>query len=371
MATSRYKIAEQVWFKIAEGYPSVKEQIQLSDIIVAVGQKINQMFQVQQFTANLPNGETIPDGLCVATYTNIPVTSTSRGAIAKLPVTPIMLPKNMGILEIIPSVIETAAPLPTGSLNTLPLLTTNAITSITSTTAISGGNITDSGTTNIIARGVCWSTSPNPTTANNITNDGVGVGSYSSAITGLTSGTTYYVRAYAINTNGISYGQQVSFVATSNITLTTISQSNYTANKSTTKNIIYILKVVNSSSTNTIVEARITGSGTFVNGDLSTQGLELYTNAIPSFDGNEVFIKASSSWNGSAPQTADMLSLSISLTANQTIYLIFSLNINPTATTGHTFNVNGLSNPVILGITGLPTQVNNQTNVGATVTVGT
>jgi uncharacterized protein (TIGR02145 family) len=60
---------------------------------------------------------------------------------------------------------------------------------------------------------VCWSTSPNPTTANNTTSDGSGVGNYASTLTGLTAGATYYVRAYAINSAGTAYGNQVQFTA--------------------------------------------------------------------------------------------------------------------------------------------------------------
>ena len=94
---------------------------------------------------------------------------------------------------------------------TKPILTTTSITSITNTTAISGGNISSDGTSTIISRGVCWSTSPNPTTANTKTSNGSGIGTFTSNITGLTGGVTYYVRAYASNGAGTEYGNQVSF----------------------------------------------------------------------------------------------------------------------------------------------------------------
>jgi uncharacterized protein (TIGR02145 family) len=64
------------------------------------------------------------------------------------------------------------------------------------------------------AQSVCWSTSQNPTTANSSTNDGNGTGSFTSNLTGLTANTTYYVRAYAINSAGTSYGNQHSFNTT-------------------------------------------------------------------------------------------------------------------------------------------------------------
>lgn len=94
---------------------------------------------------------------------------------------------------------------------TIPTLTTSSITSITNTTAISGGNISSDGTSTIIARGVCWSTSPNPTTANTKTSNGSGIGAFTSNITGLTGGETYYVRSYATNGVGTAYGNQVTF----------------------------------------------------------------------------------------------------------------------------------------------------------------
>jgi uncharacterized protein (TIGR02145 family) len=90
-------------------------------------------------------------------------------------------------------------------------LTTNVATSVTNITAISGGNITSDGGTPVTARGICWSTSPNPTVTNSTTNDGAGTGIFSSNISDLLGSTTYYVRAYAINTTGISYGNQITF----------------------------------------------------------------------------------------------------------------------------------------------------------------
>jgi uncharacterized protein (TIGR02145 family) len=94
----------------------------------------------------------------------------------------------------------------------LPIISTNAALTITSTTATSGGNITFDGGGNITARGICWSTSQNPTTdLSSKTNDGIGVGSFSSNLTGLSTNTIYYVRAYAVNNAGTSYGTQISF----------------------------------------------------------------------------------------------------------------------------------------------------------------
>ena len=93
----------------------------------------------------------------------------------------------------------------------LPTLTTTVPSAITLTAAASGGNITADGGGSITARGVCWSLSPNPTTSNSITTNGSGTGSFTSSITGLAEGTTYYVRAYATNSTGTGYGNQLIF----------------------------------------------------------------------------------------------------------------------------------------------------------------
>lgn len=107
-----------------------------------------------------------------------------------------------------------------------PTLTTTSVSSITTTTAASGGNITSDGGDAVTARGVCWSTSPSPTTANSKTTNGSGTGSFSSSLTGLTPGATYYVRAYATNNFGTSYGNELSFsslAATPTLTTTVVS----------------------------------------------------------------------------------------------------------------------------------------------------
>jgi hypothetical protein len=96
-------------------------------------------------------------------------------------------------------------------INTPFLSATAAVTSITATTATSGGTVGADGGASVTARGVCWSTTSNPTIANSKTTDGTGTGTFTSAITGLTSGTTYYVRSYATNSVGTTYGPEVIF----------------------------------------------------------------------------------------------------------------------------------------------------------------
>lgn len=93
----------------------------------------------------------------------------------------------------------------------LPSVTTSIMSEITKTTAVSGGVISDDGNGNIEVRGVCWNTTGNPQTTDDKTNEGTGTENFSSNLTGLEINTTYFVRAYATNSAGTAYGQEVSF----------------------------------------------------------------------------------------------------------------------------------------------------------------
>lgn len=108
----------------------------------------------------------------------------------------------------------------------LPELNTVEITDILQTSAKSGGNITSDGGASITIRGVCWSLAQNPTTGNNKTEDAYGIGSYASLMTNLVPNTAYFVRAYATNSAGTSYGNQINFTTAATVpTLTTIAIS--------------------------------------------------------------------------------------------------------------------------------------------------
>jgi uncharacterized protein (TIGR02145 family) len=95
--------------------------------------------------------------------------------------------------------------------NSVAVLTTKAVSAITLTSASSGGDITSDGGSPITEKGICWNTAENPTIANNHISGGTGMVGFVSNLTGLTEGTTYYVRAYATNGKGTAYGNQVSF----------------------------------------------------------------------------------------------------------------------------------------------------------------
>ena len=123
----------------------------------------------------------------------------------------------------------------------LPTVTTNSVTNITSNSATCGGNVT-SGNGTVSARGICWSETSEPK-INNLyseeSNEGTGIGSFTSSMTNLKANTTYYVRAYATNEAGTSYGAQKSFTTLGEEpeivlpTVTTNSVTNITSNSAT------------------------------------------------------------------------------------------------------------------------------------------
>jgi hypothetical protein len=102
---------------------------------------------------------------------------------------------------------------------TIPTVTTTSISGITGGVANSGGNVTNDGGAFVSSKGVCWSTSPNPTIANNFTSSGNNLGTYTSIMNGLVPNTTYYVKAFATNVAGTAYGNEISFTTTSTLSI--------------------------------------------------------------------------------------------------------------------------------------------------------
>jgi uncharacterized protein (TIGR02145 family) len=119
---------------------------------------------------------------------------------------------------------------------TLPVINTSNITGITQTGATSGGNIKGDGGAEVTARGICWGTIENPTTSSSKTSDGKGTGVFVSVIAELTPGTKYFVRAYATNSEGTAYGNEISFLSDPVIpaTLTTTNVTSITASTAIT-----------------------------------------------------------------------------------------------------------------------------------------
>ena len=103
------------------------------------------------------------------------------------------------------------------TLGGIPEVNTAAVTNVSGNGATCGGTVTDSGGLEVTARGVCWSTSHNPTLSDSHTADGTGIGSFVSNITGLSTNTTYYVRAYATTTQATSYGEELTFTTMNGI----------------------------------------------------------------------------------------------------------------------------------------------------------
>ena len=105
----------------------------------------------------------------------------------------------------------------------LPSLTTTIPSSITTTTISSGGTISSDGGAAVTARGVVWSTNPNPTIAlATKTTDGTGTGVFTSTISGLTANTSYHIKSYATNSAGTAYGNELIFNTLQNSTSITV-----------------------------------------------------------------------------------------------------------------------------------------------------
>jgi hypothetical protein len=99
-----------------------------------------------------------------------------------------------------------------------PAVNTAAVVEITQTSAISGGEVTYDGGGTVTARGLVWGVEENPTIEDNLIDGGEGVGAFISELTGLTKNTTYHVRAFATNSYGTSYGENISFSTLADIT---------------------------------------------------------------------------------------------------------------------------------------------------------
>ena len=116
----------------------------------------------------------------------------------------------------------------------LPIVTTHAVTNITDGSATCGGTVNSDGGSAVTTRGICWSSTQNPTIAGLHTTNGTGTGSFTSNMTGLTPNITYYVRAYATNAAGTAYGQQEVFNTNPSLaTVTTAQATNITSTSAT------------------------------------------------------------------------------------------------------------------------------------------
>jgi hypothetical protein len=165
--------------------------------------------------------------------------------------------------------------LPIWSGSVFATLATSSVRSVTSTSAIVGGEILTDGEEDITNRGIVYGISPNPTLANTILTVGQGVGSFSTTLSGLNSNTTYYVRAYATNRIGTSFGNELSFTTLPSIGHSQVTTQNITSITSTTA---------------------ITGGNIITDGgpDIIQRGIVYGTNPNPTLDG--LFTQNGSGW---------------------------------------------------------------------------
>ena len=288
----------------------------------------------------------------------------------------------------------------------LPMVTTTVVTSITDTTATSGGNVTSDGGATVTTRGVCWSTSTNPVLAtNNYTTDGTGTGAFASSITGLIASTTYYVRAYATNSVGTAYGNQVFFTtATSTATFAVLTTTAITSITDTTAtsggNItsdggatVTTRGVCWSTSTNPVATGNHTtdgtGIGTFTSSITGLTANTLYyvrayaTNSVGTAYGNEVFFTTASATASFAVLTTTAVSSIATTTAasggNVTSDggasviargVCWNTSTNPVATANHTTDGTG-TGTFTSSITGLTASTTYYVRAYATNSVGT
>ncbi len=111
--STKYLLAEQVQTRLAGGL-GASQPVQNGDIVKAIEQIINSMFQMQYYNATLPTGETIPDNLMIAFYENIAVTTLGDKSQAELPIIPISLPRNMGVYRVTDNKDNDFIPVPLG-----------------------------------------------------------------------------------------------------------------------------------------------------------------------------------------------------------------------------------------------------------------
>jgi hypothetical protein len=153
-----------------------------------------------------------------------------------------------------------------------PLVTTDSVFTFSGTNSgtsrIGGGTVTNSGGSSVSARGLCFSTSPSPTLLNSVVVSGSGTGSFTANLTGLLPGTLYYVRAYATNAAGTSYGNQVTvtplpgYINSSNQVVLVHPTDNFTGRWSNTQTFIG-LQSGNDGAANTAAIVANQGNGSY------------------------------------------------------------------------------------------------------------
>jgi len=167
------------------------------------------------WTCSDPDGDPLEYDVCLGTSNNPPLVSSGQQAASYTP--PTLQLNTVYYWKIIASDDHgnsTSSAIWKFTTKTeLPVVTTADITVTSESGAQCGGTVESDGGADIIARGVCWSTSQTPTIQDNLTNNGTSLGDFTSQLTGLIKLTKYYVRAYATNSAGTGYGSVKSFTA--------------------------------------------------------------------------------------------------------------------------------------------------------------
>lgn len=252
----------------------------------------------------------------------------------------------------------------------LSAITTTAVTAVTTTSATSGGNIATDGGGAITARGVCWSTTINPMITNSKTTDGTGTGSFTSAITGLTPGSKYYVRAYATNSAGTSYGNEISFTALADLpTITTTNASAVTATAGTSGGNI-------TADGGGVVTARgvcwSTTAGPTVANSKTTDGTGkgIFTSSLSSLTANTTYFVRAYATNSAGTVYGNEISFKTLASLPTVITTAISEITSSTATGGGNVTDDGrapiLARGVCWGTTPAPTISNSKTSDGYT-----
>ncbi len=245
----------------------------------------------------------------------------------------------------------------------LATVTTASVSTFTSTTALLGGNVTSDGNAAVTERGVCYATTPNPTTANNKTTIGSGIGTFSTTVTGLTANTTYYVRAYAINSQGTAYGTQVSFTTSPVISLPTVTTSSVTTYTSTTA---LLGGNVTSDGNATVTESGVCYSTsqnptTSNNKTIIGSGTGTFSTTVSGLKANTTYYVRAYAINSQGTAYGSQVSFTTTLMAPSATTLAATNPTASTATLNGTVNANGASTNVVF-------EYGETTSYGQTIT---
>ena len=197
----------------------------------------------------------------------------------------------------------------------LPTVLTNEVTDITANGALCGGYVSARGGGEVVARGVCYSTTPNPEVNNSRTDDGQGMGGYTSTLEGLTAATTYYVRAYATNACGTAYGEERTFT-----TATSTGDTN-----DTTQNNGNIPSVTTNDVTDVTTNSAVCGGNVISDGGsaVTAYGICWSTTPNPTID---------NSYTQDGQGIGNFVSSITELLENTTYYVrAYAINVNGTA----------------------------------------